>query len=89
MILKCRFCEYSKQENLSHDILKILADPELPTEDYMLWMDRLMKTNGLSAYRSVKVHMGRMHKDDTYMYISPDMALSTGELAIINGEAIK
>lgn len=87
MIYKCRFCEFSKEEKLSHNILKVLSDKELPHEDYMLWLRRLIDNNkNFKNYNGVKIHMGMKHKKDTYKYISPEIQFDKAESKIINLE---
>ena len=85
MITKCRFCDYQKEESLSIPILKTLTDKELPEEDWILWVRRLVETNGYKSYNSVKIHIGMKHKEDTYKYISPVHIFSEAEKKIING----
>jgi hypothetical protein len=85
MVTKCRFCNYSKETKLSRAILSVIADKELPEEDYMIWIERLIKHHGLKDYTSVKIHMGIKHKEDTYKYISPVLLYDAVEKKIING----
>lgn len=89
MITKCRFCNYQKEKDLSKDILKVLADKHLPHEDYMLWLERLVKTQGLEDYRSVKIHMGIKHKHVVYEGIVPELELSEREVELINPRVVK
>lgn len=84
MIVKCQFCEYQREQKLSLDILRVLAEPDLPEEDYLLWMLRLVKHSGLTSYNSVKIHMGRKHQDKTFKYIQPAYELNTNEAKIIS-----
>lgn len=85
MIIKCPFCEYSKpDEPLNIDIIKILHEEDLPTEDYMLWIERLLKGHGIKSYNGVKIHIGRKHKELAYKYISPRYVLSKAEKEAIN-----
>lgn len=86
MITKCRFCEYSKESKLSHDILRVIVSNDLPEEDYFLWVRRLVATLGNRDYNSVKIHMGIKHPTETYKYISPATICDEEEKAIINGK---
>lgn len=83
MVTKCRFCDFYRETKLSRKILNKLAEPDLPEEDYMLFMERLVKGSTLKDYTSVKIHMGMKHKEDTYKYISPITLLDPIELKII------
>jgi hypothetical protein len=83
MITKCRFCEYHKETELSKPIIKVLFDTELPHEDWILWMQRLVQTHGTKDWNGVKIHMGRMHKDQTYYGIWPETELSNKEHQLI------
>lgn len=82
MISKCQFCDYQRETPLNTNILYLMQD--VPGEDYMLWIERLLKDNGLRDYNSVKIHMGRMHKEQTYKYIQPYHILDDTERELIN-----
>ena len=80
MITKCRFCDYqSVDEPLSIPILEVLTEKDMPQEDYVLWMKRLLKGLSLKSYSGVKIHMGRMHKDEAYYMMSPDHIFNKAE----------
>jgi len=83
MIVKCLFCEYQKEANLSENILKVLADKNLPNEDYSLWVQRLFRTSIFNVLNGVKIHMGRMHKDKTCFGIMPQFDLSVRDNDIL------
>jgi len=83
MITQCRFCDYQKSTDLSLNILKVLADKNLPKEDYLLWFDRLLKVGGTGDYNSVKIHMGMKHKKQTYKYINPHHFLTPAEATVL------
>lgn len=91
MITKCPYCDYSyPDEPLSLDIIKQVQLSEKITEDYLLWMGRLLKDNqkkyGFKSYNGVKVHIGRKHKGE---YNSPRIELNKAEVAAINSELPK
>ena len=70
MITKCRFCSYYKSTPVNLRALTKLLEPDLPEEDYMLFLDKICKP-GMRDYLAVKIHMGKMHKGSTYAYLSP------------------
>lgn len=79
MILKCLWCDYQKEKPLSQAILNILAEEDLPQEDYNLWLERLVVDNGSKNYASVKIHMGKMHKESHFKFCAPEIILSPEE----------
>jgi hypothetical protein len=79
MITKCCFCDYQKERKLSKPILEVMADPELPAEDYNIWMERLVRENSTENYSSVKIHMGMKHKDKTCKGIAPALLFDEEE----------
>ena len=73
MTFKCPYCSYTKPDRpLSRPILELMNKPDLPDEDYALWLERLIMTHGFTDYHGVKIHMGHIHKDMTYKYDSPE-----------------
>jgi hypothetical protein len=85
MISKCQFCDYQKESNFDDSILKKIAEPNIPVEDYMLFMERLVDKFGIKDWTSIKIHMGIKHKGKTFKYISPILILSDSERELING----
>lgn len=83
MITKCHFCDYHKETPLPEAILTVLASDDLATEDYILWFQRLMAVHSTHDWNGVKVHMGRMHKELTYVGIWPDMDYSENERPLV------
>lgn len=81
MTINCPYCVYCKNKPLPEFILTILSDPDLPSEDYILWMSRMMKQVGFNSYASVKVHIGRMHKG---VPNDPNFDFAQSEVAIMN-----
>lgn len=88
MIIKCCFCNYRKEATLNEDMLAILSEEDLPTEDFLLWMKRIFRANIFNVLNGVKIHMGRAHKDQTYFGIMPDFELSPNDNNILS-KAIK
>lgn len=68
MKMSCMYCDYGYAIAPSMSILEVLGDPELPTEDYMIWMERFIKTIGLTQYRGILVHCGMKHKGEPAGY---------------------
>ena len=82
MVLKCPHCQFEKPDvPVGKNILKVLADPQLPLEDYLLWIERLVTMYGISAYQGVKIHIGIMHKNQGN---DPMFVLTEEESKIIN-----
>lgn len=86
MITKCRFCDYERSTPFSLDILRVAISTDIE-EDMALWMKRLIKTHGIKDWASVKIHMGRMHKENAYAGMWPDCEFSPEEKAVINKNA--
>jgi hypothetical protein len=89
MLTKCRFCEFSRDTPLSKPILKVLTEEDLATEDLILWFHRLMKAHSFGSYNGIKVHMGRMHKEEAYYGIQPRIEYDDWERDQINAIAQK
>lgn len=82
MVTKCPYCDFQYPDvRLSLDILRVLVDPELPLEDYIVWFERLMANQDLHDYRGVKVHIGRKHKGE---YNLPTNVFSEAEKDILS-----
>lgn len=62
MKLNCLYCDYGYEVSAPQNIMRILSDPDLPIEDYMLWMDRFVKTIGFKEYNGMLIHTGMMHR---------------------------
>lgn len=78
----CPYCWYQKPDRpLSDPILRVISEPDLPLEDYMLWVERQVKMFDLRDWHGVQVHIGRMHKG---MPVQPMHELNPHEAAIIN-----
>lgn len=96
MKVKCRFCEFSRPQKFSRDIVEVIADPSTPQEDRYLWQKRFAMTSGTRGWNGVKVHMGRMHKEDAYYGMWPDVIYTEDEIELMKkagmamyGEALK
>ena len=89
MILKCQFCDFHRERPLNKELLAKLGEPDLPHEDYLLFVDRMMRESDSNAYWGVKVHMGRMHKADSYYGIVPEISMTDEEREIINQHEVK
>lgn len=87
MKVVCRFCDFYRVQELSKPILDVIESPEMPAEDIMIWTERLIKQGGTKAWSGVKVHMGRMHKDETYYGIWPELIYSEEEMRVFNSVA--
>lgn len=88
MITRCRFCSFQKESPLSRDILELLVSDDLPPEDYLLWLKRLITQFGNQDYHSIQDHMEVRHPDFVYRGILPDNDYSDWEadyMAVING----
>jgi hypothetical protein len=83
MITKCRFCEFRRETPLSVAMLELLQE-ELPEEDFLLWLERLVASTGNKDWDGVKVHMGRMHKADAYYGMWPDTFFSDDETIMVD-----
>ena len=84
MITKCPYCDYSyPNQVIPMPMLLDASRPDLPQEDFMLYMERIIRYNGLNHYAGVKVHIGRKHKGE---YNVPLQEFTPREIAIINGE---
>lgn len=90
MIYKCRFCDFSRKAEMSLDGLKGYAKlgEDSPIEDIALWMERAHgpADNWFGALNGVKVHMGRMHKEETEYGLMPEMKLEDHERAILEAK---
>ena len=82
MITKCRFCDYQKATPLDLGILAKVSDINIPLEDYHLYMRELV--SDIRDYNSVKIHMGRMHKAQTYKYIMPESIFEPKEKEVMD-----
>lgn len=86
MVTKCKFCDFSYTAELDIDLLKKAARAcnRQIVEDMVLFMGKLFKDGYYHDYNGVKIHMGKMHKDDNYYGISPDYEFSDFEKQIID-----
>jgi pyruvate-formate lyase-activating enzyme len=87
MITKCNYCDYQRTTHAPISLLQVSANEFVnETEDAYIWMNRLVKTIGTKDYASVKIHMGRMHKDKVKKYEMPKGIWEADELAILEKE---
>lgn len=68
MTMRCPYCEYEYVIMPPLSILAVLGDPELPQEDYMLWMERFIKSIGIKEYQGMLIHEGIKHKGEPKGY---------------------
>lgn len=86
MIYKCRIhtCNFRREIPLDINILtQITQKKDMPIEDYFLYMQKLFTESGSKGWSGVKIHMGRMHKDDAYYGIWPELEYSDGEKVLM------
>lgn len=87
MITKCNYCDYHRTTHAPKSLLQVSANEFAnETEDAYIWMNRLVKTIGIKDYASVKIHMGRMHKDKVKKNEMPKGVWEADELAILEKE---
>lgn len=87
MVTRCPYCAYKyPDEPLSLDIIEVLSEPDLPIEDYILWMRRLFHNRTTKTYSGVKVHIGRKHKGE---FNSPTFEFSKKEIEIIESSDVR
>lgn len=84
MVFKCRVCDFRRETLLPYNITNMLATQDMPTEDFMLWLQRMIMETGTSGFNAVKIHMGRMHKDFVYYGIWPTMFYSESEKEVMD-----
>lgn len=68
MIMRCHYCDFHYTLPMPRSILEVLGDPELPAEDWDLWMSRLVQTMGFKEYHGMKIHVGRKHPELPCLY---------------------
>lgn len=85
MNIRCHYCEYQYAAIPPMAILQVMAAPDIPYEDYMLWMDRLMIYMGPRQFKAMAIHYDVKHK---YLGGLFDIVLDDSEKQILHDPAL-